>query len=191
MRIKGDSSMKLLIAIALLVLPSITIASPYLRLFDPAHPQVGAGLLISPKTPSRTLAVTDIALVTHSTADGTIIPESWQPFLPPMAWGLQLGVGGSFTGEATIAPGLSANLAPALAALALSKVDGQSAAWAQALKTALSGSSQGQLRIGGALAGIVAKEGHFQSAKAAFPGRGVGEILGNAARVDVGYAWKF
>lgn len=167
-------------------------ATPYFRPIDPNHPQVGAGFLISPKDPIKTMAVSDLALITHSTKDGTIIPDNWQSLIPPESWvPLQIGLGGSFTGSATIAPGMSANLAPIVAANLLRGVDGNSSGVAQAIKTALVGSGQGYIRLGGALAGDIVNDGHFQSLKAAFPGRGIEEIIGNAARINVGYAWKF
>lgn len=166
---------------------------PYFRLFDAAHLQKGAGFLISPKDPKATFGIVDVALVTHSTSDGTLcdrvnpsrswcIPESWVP--------LQLGLGGSFNGEATVAPGTSANLSPIIAATVLRGIDKNSSGWAQAVKAAFQAENGSGLRLGGALAGVAVRQGHFQSAKAAFPGRGIGEILGNAARVDVGYSWK-
>src|SRR5438552_3585414 len=83
-------------------------AGPYFHLIDPAHMQMSAGFLISPKTPSNTAGVTDLAIVTHSSADGTVVPEKWQSVLPPESWvPLQVGFGGSFKGEAIIAPGTS------------------------------------------------------------------------------------
>lgn len=185
--------MKPLHAILSLVLLSMSAsANPYFRPIDPNHPQVGAGFLISPKDPIKTMAVSDLALITHSTKDGTIIPDSWQGIIPPESWvPLQVGLGGSFSGSATIAPGASANLAPIIAANLLRGVDHSSSGAAQAVKTALVGSGQGYVRLGGALAGDIVNEGHFQSLKAAFPGRGVGEIFGNAARIDFGYSWLF
>lgn len=185
--------MKIIFRIAfVLVFVAPSYAGSYFRLIDPAHPQIGAGLLISPKAPLETVAVTDLALITHSTADGTIIPESWRSVLPPESWvPLQVGFGGSFAGEATIAPGTSANLSPVIAAMLLRGVDSNSSGWAKALKTALSGNGQGQIRLGGALAGVVVRQGAFQSAKAAFPGQGALDIIGRAARVNVGYAWRF
>ena len=183
--------MKKLILSLLLSVPSAAQARPYFRILDLSHPQIGAGLLIDPRAPERTLAVTDLAIITHSVEDGSMIPESWRPVVPPIAWAFQIGAGGSFQGEATIAPGVSANLAPSIAAVALRGVDSSSAGWARAIKSALTGQGQGQLRIGGALAGVLVREGHFQSVAAAFPGRGFAQIIANAARVNVGYAWRF
>lgn len=179
-------------ALALLMVASSSYAGPYFRLIDPAHPQVGAGFLISPKNPLDTTAVSDVALVTHSVADGTIIPESWRGIFPPVAWTpLQVGFGGSLRGDATIAPGTSANIAPAVASLLMRGVDENSSGAARAVKAALTGSGPGQIRLGGALACTLTKGGAFQSAKDACPGQGPLEIIGNAARVSVGYAWKF
>lgn len=181
-----------LFALALICFGSTAHANPYFRLINPSHPQVGAGFLISPKSPLDTTAITDIALVTHSIADGTIIPESWRSVFPPVAWTpLQLGFGGSLKGDAIIAPGTSANIAPAVASILMGRVDGSSSGAAQAIKAALAGSGPGQIRLGGALACTLTKAGVFQAAKDACPGRGPLEIIGNAARVDAGYAWRF
>lgn len=183
---------KIAIAALACLLSQAVQAAPYFRLIDPSHPIIGAGLLIAPKDPLNTVAITDLALITHSTADGTIIPKSWQQILPPESWvPLQIGFGGSLRGDAVIAPGTSANIAPVLAAALLHGVDSNSAGWARAFKSALTGQGPGQLRLGGAMQGSLVKGGVFQSAKEMFPGRGIGEILGNAARIDVGYAWSF
>lgn len=183
--------MKSLIA-ALLFLPSLSFASPYFRLLDLSHPQVGAGFLIAPKDPLSSIAVTELALLTHSAADGSIVPASWQSVLPPESWvPLQAGFGGSFNGELTLEAGSSANIAPVVGSLLLRGVDQNSSGWAAAIKSALVGSPDGGIRLGGALAGITVKNGVFQSAKEAFPGQGFLEIVSNAARVDFGYAWKF
>lgn len=178
--------------LAIMLLASSAQASPYFRLIDPTHPRFGAGFLVSPKVPTETMAITDLALITHSTEDGTIVPESWQTFIPPESWTpLQLGFGGSFNGTLTIAPGMSANVAPILAALLLHGVSHSSSGAAQAVKTAMEGRDSGGFRLGGALAGVLLRDGQFQSAKAAFPGQGFLDIVGNAARVNVGYSWNF
>lgn len=167
-------------------------AKHYFRLLNPHHLVIGAGFLIAPKTPLQTSSVVDLALITHSTQDGTIIPQSWQDWLPPESWvPLQVGFGGSFAGDAVGAIGTSANIAPIVASTLLHGVDKSSSGAAQAVKTALAGSDNGGIRLGGEVAGQICKGGTLQSAKEAFPGRGIGEILGNAARVDFGYAWKF
>jgi hypothetical protein len=183
---------RLLLAAALAASASVASAAPYFRLLDPAHPQVGASFLISPKSPGATIGVTDVALVTHSPADGTVIPDAWRPYVPPVAWTpLQLGAGGSLRGDAIVAPGTSANLAPAVAALLLRGVGASSSGWAQALQAALTGTGPGQIRLGVAFAGLAVRNGTIQSAKEAFPGRGLGEIVGNSARLDCGAAWRF
>lgn len=181
-----------LLAAALICLGTQAQASPYFRLIDPSHPHFGAGFLISPKDPTNTAGITDLAIITHSTADGTIIPATWQTIIPPESWvPFQIGFGGSFKGEAVVAPGTSANIAPIIASLTLRGVDQNSAGWARAVKTALMGTSGGGVRLGGSLAGVMVREGHFQSFKAAFPGQGFAEIVSNSARIDVGYAWSF
>lgn len=181
-----------IIALLLLGLPQVAHAVPYFKFIDPNHPQMSAGFLISPKAPLDTVGVIDLALVTHKAGDGSIIPLSWQSIIPPESWvPVQIGVGGSFRDELTIAPGTSANVAPIIAANLMRSVDANGSGFASALKLALQGSAQGQIRIGGALAGKVVKNGQWQSAKEAFPGQGIGEIIGNAARIDFGFGWQF
>lgn len=184
--------MRTLLAAALLLTTSCANAAwTYFRPIDPHHMIVGAGFLVAPHDPLNTTAVTDLALITHSTADGTIIPESWQSIIPPESWvPLQVGFGGSFSGAATLSLGASANVAPVLAATLFRAVDKNSNGLAVATKTALAGSPQGGIRLGLALAGQAANEGHFQSLNAMFPGRGIGAIVGNAYRVSFGYAWN-
>ncbi len=176
----------------LTLLPAAANARPYFRLMDPSHLNVGAGFLISPKDPASTIAITDLTLVTHSVEDGTIIPESWRSVFPPVAWTpLQVGFGGSLRGEAVIAVGTSANVAPSVAALLMRGVDGQSSGAAKAVKAALNGSGPGQVRLGASLACSATRGGVFQSAKQACPGQGLLDIVGNSARASVGFAWKF
>lgn len=179
-------------ALLALLLAAPAAASPYFRPIDLRHPQVGAGFLIAPKSPLDTEAVTDVAIITHSTRDGSIIPAAWQSFLPPESWvPLQLGLGGSLRGNATAEAGTSANLAPQLAALALRGVDQASSGFLAAVKTALTGSGQGSVRIGVSLAGQLVRDGVWQSPRAMFPGQGFAEIVGNSARLNVGAAWQF
>ncbi len=178
--------------IALMLFAAPAFAGPYFRPIDPHHLQYGAGFLISPRTPQKTAGVTDIALITHSSTDGSIIPDAWQGYLPPESWTpLQVGVGGSFTGDALIGLGTSANIAPVVAGVLLHGVDASSNGWAAATKTALLGQSSSSIRLGVALAASVIQGGRFQNAKSSLPGEGFAEIVSNAARLDVGWAWKF
>jgi hypothetical protein len=104
--------MKGAIVALILSLPTASAASPYFRLIDPAHPQVAAGALFDPAGLNKTYAVTSLALITHSTKDGSIVPEKWQTYLPPEAWTpLQVGGGGT-GGEYVASVGASANFLP-------------------------------------------------------------------------------
>ena len=164
----------------------------YFRLMDISHPQMGAGVNFSLVDPGRTSATTDIALVTHSVKDGTIIPASIQPYYPPVAWTpLQLGLGGSFAGDFVGTIGTSGNLSPTLAAIMLRGVSKSSNPALQALKSALEGSSSGIIRLGFVFQGEIVRGGQFQSFQAMFPGEGFGDILYNALRLNTGLAWKF
>ena len=167
------------------------LATPYFRLMDPSHPVIGAGFLISPKALDKTYGVTDLALITHSVVDGTIIPESMLPYFPPVAWvPLHVGGGGSFKGNVIVDIGTSMNISPTVAALLLYGVDNRSQGWAGAVKRVLEGSGSVSLRIGGSLAGNLVKDGAFQSAKEMFPGAGIGEIISNNSMLNFGMAWR-
>ena len=193
MKLKVLLVLSVLLFVAGMVFSGLANSAPYFQLLDPSHPQIAAGLLISPKTPKDTLAVTDLALVTHSAKSGqSIIPAALQSIIPPESWvPLQGSFGGSFIGDATVGLGTSANIAPIVAATAFKAVSFSSPAWLQATKSALAGLGSGQVRLGGALAGQLVKGGGFQSFRGALPGRGIGEIIGNAARVEVAYGWQF
>ena len=167
-------------------------ASSYFKLLDPKHPIIGTGFNISPKNGLSTTETTDVALITHSTADGTIVPQSWQSWLPPESWvPLQVGIGGSLQGDFVVAPGMSVNISPIIAQNLLGWIGTSSNSFLQSLKVALSGSSQGQIRLGGTFLGTLVKGGTWQSPAQAFPGRGFLDIVGNAARLNFGVAWKF
>ena len=92
----------------------------YFHYMDPSNPQISAGALFDPRGDiTRTQAVTDIAIVTHSTTDGSIIPASWQSYIPPEAWvPLQIGGGGT-GGNYIINVGSSVNFLPIVQAWAL------------------------------------------------------------------------
>jgi len=104
--------MRSLLALLVMLLPSLSLASPYFRMINPKHPQVAAGALFDPAGLGKTQAVTSLALVTHSTKDGSIIPEKLQPYFPPESWTpLQIGGGGN-GGEYVATIGASANFLP-------------------------------------------------------------------------------
>lgn len=58
-------------------------AAPYFRLIDPAKPVRVAGAYVDPSSPGQTSYGTAVALVTHATADGCLMPtivcEDWSP----------------------------------------------------------------------------------------------------------------
>ena len=172
--------------------PAKPVSHPYFRPLDPAHIQQSLGMLYDPSGVNNSAGVTDIALITHSTKDGSIIPESWQGILPPENWSpLSIGFGGSLRGDAIVGLGASINVAPQLGALALRGVDENSPEWAKAIKNAFLGNGNGSIRIGWAEVGTVVKAGVFQSGKEAFPGQGPLDILRRAGRVEVGWAWNW
>ncbi len=135
--------MKLITAALLAALAAPSIASPYFRPLDISHPQVSAGAIWSTSQLNQSVGVTDLAIITHSPADGSIIPGSWRSVMPPEDWvPLQLGAGGSFTGNAVINAGTSLNVAPQVAALVLRGVSASSSPWLVAVKSAFTGASK-------------------------------------------------
>lgn len=80
---------------------------PYFRPLDPAHPHLSGGALVDPVTPGNTSLGTSLALITHSPADGCVLPslvcESWSP--------LTVGFSAN-AGRALLSVGPSVNLAP-------------------------------------------------------------------------------
>jgi hypothetical protein len=82
----------------------------YFRPIDIKHPQTSLGVFSDLKSHSDTGA--NLALITHSTADGCIIPNFCIPWTP-------LAIGGSFgkeLGGPSITLGASANLLPGVEA---------------------------------------------------------------------------
>lgn len=182
--------------IVLLVLamfaPSSLWASPYFRRISADNIQQSAGFLYDPRGIESTVGVSEVALITHSTRDGSLIPREWWSWIPPEDWSpLAIGGGGSLEGNAVIDASASVNLAPQIGALLLKGVTSTSPRWLQVTKGALLGSSVGKVRIGWAAAGNVVRDGVFQSFKEAFPGRGPIGILREASRIEVGYCWTW
>ncbi len=131
-----------LTTVALLTLAVPSFASPYFRPLDIAHPQISAGAIWSTSQLNQSVGVTDIAIITHSPSDGSIIPASLRSIIAPEDWvPLQIGAGGSFTGNAVINAGTSLNLAPQVAALLLKGVSASSSPILGAVKNALSGNT--------------------------------------------------
>jgi hypothetical protein len=110
--------MKQSILAVLMFVASSVQATPYLRLIDPTHPIVISGAFIDPINPGQTSAGSALALVTHSTRDGCMLPtivcEDWVP----------LSAGFSANGgNAWLSLGPSMNLAPLMKAMALRGVN--------------------------------------------------------------------
>ncbi len=65
-------------------------ASPYFRLIDPARPQKVVGAFIDPLDLGDTSAGSAVALVTHATEDGCILPsvicEDWSPAVAGLSY---------------------------------------------------------------------------------------------------------
>lgn len=111
-------------------------SSPYFRLVGPQNYNIDAGDVWGFSNGNQ-YGVSDLALVTHSTKDGSIIPQSWQKYIVPEDWvPLQVGGGGSFTGNAVINVGSSVNLAPQVFTPLFDAV-GSSSPWVKNLKSIL------------------------------------------------------
>lgn len=82
-------------------------AAPYFRLLDPGHPYKVVGAFVDPVAPGQTTAGTALALVTHSTRDGCLLPsvvcEDWAP----LTAGLSINAGRVYLNLGPVA-----NLAP-------------------------------------------------------------------------------
>lgn len=171
-------------------------ANPYLRLFDTHAIQQSVSLDIDPTGRKSNSVLTDIAVVTHSTADGTIMPafcrSSW---CPPEDHAFTLGGGGNvgFTngklqGNSVISVGWTANVAPQLLGWAVMGIGNSSAPWLQAVKSQILSSNGNGIRLGGGLDGNLVNNGTFIW-KQILPGQGLGEIIKNAWRIKIGYRW--
>ena len=148
---------------------------------------------------SRSLigAQTDIALVTHSTAT-TVMPAFLRgKGVPSIPWCLAAGGGGSLTGNAFINLNVSVNWTSVIATTIVGYTGRSSSPVAAGVTDFF---TQGLALPGGAgtlgfagglgLGGQIVNEGHFQNFAAAFPGRGPGAILENAAVYTLGLSWK-
>lgn len=180
----------LIVALAA-VAPRASFAGAYFRGFDPNNIHQSAGFLLDTHANGDPVAgVTDIALITHSTADGSIIPVTLQKWLPPENWSpLSVGAGANFKVDGVIDLGSSINVAPQIGALFLAAVDSSSAPWLQAVKGSLLGNLPLQTRIGYAEVLRVARAGTILPPDQMLPGRGLGDILNRAGRVNLGVAW--
>lgn len=169
-------------------------SNPYFQVIGFGAPiKQSVSTLLDPNQVKENVAVTDIALITHSSTAGTIMPsfcrDTW---CPPESWSpLAIGGGADASGNKVINIDSTVNLSPQLAALILLKVTSSSPAWLRVIKDSMMGNSPVNLRIGWGELGYATKNGVFQSAKEAFPGAGAVEILKNAGRIDVGLAWTY
>jgi len=185
--------MKIIIA-AVLLLVAVPSHAAYFRVLGFGAPvQQSLSTLLDPFGLKDSAAVTDLALITHSTADGTIMPAFCQAnWCPPESWSpLAIGAGADLKGNKVINVDTTVNLAPQLATLILNKVGAGSPSWLQVVKSGLAGTSAARVRIGWGELGYATRNGVFQSAKEAFPGAGALDILRQAGRVDIGVAWTY
>lgn len=107
-----------LTTIVLLLAAGSANAQPYFRPIDLAHPRISAGAYVDPITPGQSAVGSALALVTHSTKDGCLLPtivcEDWTP----MAVGFSVN-----GGHALFGIGPSFNLAPLVKSALLSAVN--------------------------------------------------------------------
>ena len=101
----------------LLCLPCCVGASPYFRPVGSGNWNVGDGVSFSAKSLAQTQNVTMLALITHSTKDGSILPQSmvdagWADAWTPLSVGFAEG-----NGTTAARFGCSANLSPTATAL--------------------------------------------------------------------------
>lgn len=97
------------LAIALVCFGSSAFANPYFRMANPQNGQTKKffGASIDPLSPGKSSAISELALITHSKADGCFLPsvvcEDWSP----------LAIGPSYNaGKFAVVFGPVANLAP-------------------------------------------------------------------------------
>lgn len=178
-----------LLAAALICLGSSVQASPYFRFVNWSHPILSAGILIDQNHPAHITGVTDVALITHSTADGTLIPLSWQGIVPPEDWvPLQFG-GGYGGGKGIINTGTSLNMAPPLTAILLGHL--KPSGFKDALMSGFSGSGNSIFAFGPSLVATPVVDGTLLPINQWIVGRGIGAILNNSLRWEVQGAWRF
>lgn len=82
--------MKGLLVVSILLIACSAKAGPYFRLIDPANPHKVVGAFIDPINTENTSAGSAVALVTHSTRDGCLLPsvicEDWSPALAGLSY---------------------------------------------------------------------------------------------------------
>jgi hypothetical protein len=154
-------------------------AAPYFRLIDPAHPAISAGVYADPTGKDLPSYGSSVALITHSTKDGSLleaIQTDWSP----------LTIGGGYGGgQAFMAIGPSANLAPAVKSLAVKALDIVAAGKYENLRQLLSpvpgGGPDINIAFGPALLLRPVEDGHMLA-----PGLWKGRL-----RIFAGAAWRF
>ena len=168
----------------------------YFRLLDPHHLVVSLGTLYDLHGVAPLTYITDVALITHSTADGSIIPAAWQRLgIQAEDWvPLQVGAGGSakvsgghLSGNALVAFGTAGNVCPLVLGWAVNNIGASAPLGFQIAKAAITGdgSTYPKVRLGYVFQGQAIKDGVFQSVKEAFPGRGALGILNQAGRFEM------
>ena len=173
-------------------------ATPYFRMIDLKHPQTDNSLVYAMSNGAFVGGVTDVALITHSNGDGSIIPERLQKWgFAPEPWvPLQVGIGGELSGNAFMHVGASANVSAFVAGTIINMIGGLSNPTAKAIGKfftdglEVAGAGTFGFSAGVGIDGGFVHEGHFQSVKAMFPGRGLGQILENASAYSIGVAWQ-
>jgi hypothetical protein len=168
----------------------------YFRLADVHHLLISAGTLYDLRGLAPVEYVTTVALITHSTADGTIVPPKLQALgISPEDWvPLEVGFGGSakitgghLSGNAITTFGTAGNACPLVLGWAVKNIGDSAPLPLQIVKAAIlgDGTDYAKLRIGYVFQGQAISDGVFQSAKEMFPGRGVLDIANRAGRFEL------
>lgn len=108
--------------LACLVLPASRAQAAYFRLIGPGNWGMYDGALFSTRGIEKTQNTTLVPIVTHSTKDGSILPQAWQDAGYAEAW-TPFALGGSEGGQnATLNFGPILNIGPVLQAFLLNNV---------------------------------------------------------------------
>jgi hypothetical protein len=169
----------------------------YVRLVDLGHVQQSASVLYSPSNRFPAAGVTDVCVAPHSTADGSIIPQSLWKWLPPEDFcAFEVGAGGQWSpqqhGNAVVDAGLSVNVAPQVLGWTTAAITPSSERWLQVYKGAVTAApgSNVNIRLGvGEEAHVV--NGGLIAVNQMLPGRGIGDILNKNLVLKAGVAWKW
>jgi hypothetical protein len=169
----------------------------YLRFIDFGHVEQSVAALYSPSNRFPTAGVTDVCGVTHSTDDGSIIPQSLWKWLPPENFcAFEVGAGGQWNpqdhGNAVVDAGASVNVAPQVLGWTTAAITPSSPAWMQVYKGAVTSQagSAVNLRLGvGEEAHVV--NGGLIATNQMLPGSGIGDILNKNLVLKAGVAWKW